>query len=133
MSREPSAERLHARHLPMLVRPKPWVSHDQGGYLINKSEFYFSFAEMGLEEVSLIELILTASAMRYKDSHEQKIYMQEASNSGNLELVYSGLDVLGATPWRVNRAIFDVVLEVWNSGMSRSLLLTFFGNLCGSQ
>ena len=37
MSRELPPQHLHARHLPMLVRPKPWVSHDQGGYLINKS------------------------------------------------------------------------------------------------
>ncbi len=30
-------ETLHPRHLPMLVKPKPWLSHDQGGYLYNKS------------------------------------------------------------------------------------------------
>lgn len=31
-------ETLHPRHLPMLVKPKPWLTHDQGGYLYNKSE-----------------------------------------------------------------------------------------------
>ena len=25
-------------------------------------------------------------------------------------------DVLGSTPWQINRKIFDVVLEVWNAG-----------------
>jgi DNA-directed RNA polymerase len=30
--------------------------------------------------------------------------------------VFAGLDVLGSTPWQINRKIFDVVLEVWNAG-----------------
>ncbi|KAJ6506126.1 hypothetical protein DFH09DRAFT_1438529, partial [Mycena vulgaris] len=33
-----------------------------------------------------------------------------------IEFVYASLDVLGTTPGRINRRIFDVVLEVWNSG-----------------
>ena len=31
-------ETLHPRHLPMLIKPKPWLSHDQGGYLYNRSK-----------------------------------------------------------------------------------------------
>lgn len=54
--------------------------------------------------------------MRYKDSQEQLSYLREASKRGDLELIYAGLDVLGSTPWQINRKIFDVVLEVWNSG-----------------
>lgn len=54
--------------------------------------------------------------MRYKDSQEQLVYLKEASNLGNLELFYAALDVLGSTPWKINREIFDVVLQVWNSG-----------------
>lgn len=54
--------------------------------------------------------------MRFKDSQEQKAYLRHASQAGNVELVYAGLDVLGATPWKVNRNVFDVVLEVWNAG-----------------
>lgn len=54
--------------------------------------------------------------MRFKDSQEQQTYLRHASDQGNLELVYAGLDVLGSTPWQVNRKVFDVVLEVWNSG-----------------
>ncbi|EGN94691.1 hypothetical protein SERLA73DRAFT_114135 [Serpula lacrymans var. lacrymans S7.3] len=86
-------ETLHPRHLPMLVKPKPWLNYDQGGYLYNKS-----------------------SAMRFKDSQEQQSYLQHASELGNVELVYAGLDVLGSTPWKINRNVFDVVLTVWNSG-----------------
>lgn len=54
--------------------------------------------------------------MRFKDSSEQELYLKEATNAGTVELVYAGLDVLGSTPWKVNKAIFDVVVTVWNSG-----------------
>jgi DNA-directed RNA polymerase len=35
-------ETLHPRHLPMLIKPKPWLSHDQGGYLYNRSRMFAS-------------------------------------------------------------------------------------------
>jgi DNA-directed RNA polymerase len=54
--------------------------------------------------------------MRFKESQEQKTYMAEADKEGKIELVYAGLDALGETPWKINRGIFDVVLQVWNSG-----------------
>lgn len=55
--------------------------------------------------------------MRYKDSQEQKAYLKHASEAGNVELVYAGLDVLGSTPWKINRDVFNIVLEAWNSGV----------------
>lgn len=64
--------------------------------------------------VSLASAI--ASVMRYKDCQEQQSYLREASTLGNVELVFAGLDVLGSTPWTINKSIFDVVLQVWNSG-----------------
>ncbi|KAH8115023.1 DNA/RNA polymerase [Phellopilus nigrolimitatus] len=84
---------LHPRHLPMLIKPKPWVSHDEGGYVFNKT-----------------------SVMRLKDTQEQLTYLRHASAAGHMEHVFAGLDVLGSTPWKINREIFDVVLQVWNSG-----------------
>jgi DNA-directed RNA polymerase, mitochondrial len=54
--------------------------------------------------------------MRFKESIEQKAYLSHADKLGNLELVYAGLDVLGSTPWKINRTVFDTVLKVWNSG-----------------
>lgn len=54
--------------------------------------------------------------MRFKDSLEQEVYLREATKAGTMELVYAGLDILGSTPWRVNKNIFDIVLQVWNSG-----------------
>ncbi|KAJ3929955.1 MAG: DNA/RNA polymerase [Lentinula lateritia] len=84
---------IHPRHLPMLVKPKPWLGLKKGGYM---------FSEV--------------SAMRFKESIEQQSYLNHASELGNVELVYAGLDVLGSTPWQINRKVFDVVLKVWNSG-----------------
>ena len=37
MSRDGLRETLHPRQLPMLVKPKPWLSYDQGGYLYSQS------------------------------------------------------------------------------------------------
>ncbi|EEB97159.1 hypothetical protein MPER_03573, partial [Moniliophthora perniciosa FA553] len=93
MSKDAVRETLHPRHLPMLIKPKPWLNYNEGGYMYNR-----------------------VSAMRYKDSVEQQSYLRRASELGNVELVYAGLDVLGSTPWKINKKIFDVVLEVWNSG-----------------
>ena len=54
--------------------------------------------------------------MRFKDSQEQAVYLQQAASQGHVELVFAALDVLGNVPWRINKPIFDIVLEVWNSG-----------------
>lgn len=54
--------------------------------------------------------------MRFKESAEQGSYLRAASEAGRLDSVFAGLDVLSSTPWRVNRSVFDVVLEAWNKG-----------------
>jgi DNA-directed RNA polymerase len=93
LSKDDLLPTLHPRHLPMLTKPKPWIDNDIGGYLYNKTY-----------------------VMRLKDTQEQGSYLNQASKMGSLELIYAGLDVLGSTPWRINRDIFDTVLKVWNSG-----------------
>ncbi|KAF8578733.1 DNA/RNA polymerase [Ramaria rubella] len=93
LSRDTVTETVHPRQLPMLTKPRPWVGVEDGGYLTTKT-----------------------SAMRYKDAIEQFVYLRQASDQGKLELIYAGLDVLGTTPWCINENIFDVVVQVWNSG-----------------
>lgn len=56
--------------------------------------------------------------MRTNDTPEQVAYLRAASSEGHLKSVFAALDVLGQTPWRVNRPLFDVVTEVWNSGQA---------------
>nr|XP_018265754.1 DNA-directed RNA polymerase, mitochondrial [Kwoniella dejecticola CBS 10117]OBR87912.1 DNA-directed RNA polymerase, mitochondrial [Kwoniella dejecticola CBS 10117] len=84
---------IHPKHLPMLIEPKPWTSHQDGGYLLHN-----------------------VPIMRFKESAEQRSYLKQASKAGHLEPVFHGLDVLSSTPWAINRKVFDVVLTAWNNG-----------------
>ncbi|BGP17999.1 hypothetical protein JCM10213_005038 [Rhodosporidiobolus nylandii] len=93
MDRDPLNVTLHPRFLPMLVKPKPWLSWNSGAYLIHSTQM-----------------------MRTKDSEEQLQYLRQASDNATLDTIFAGLDTLGSVPWKVNRQVFDVVSEVWNSG-----------------
>jgi DNA-directed RNA polymerase len=84
---------IHPKHLPMLVPPRPWASWNSGAYLATP-----------------------VLAMRFKDSVEQMNYLREASRAKHLDSIFHGLDVLSSTPWRINRKVFDVVLDAWNQG-----------------
>ncbi|KAH0833941.1 DNA/RNA polymerase [Lanmaoa asiatica] len=86
LAKDPLRETLHPRHLPMLVKPKPWLAPDQGGYIYNKT-----------------------SAMRFKDCQEQQSYLHHASSLGNLELVYAGLDfgTPGERLCKIPPAVYD--------------------------
>ncbi|KAI7862393.1 hypothetical protein BDF14DRAFT_1856657, partial [Spinellus fusiger] len=93
LSREPVRDTIHPRLLPMIVHPRPWLSSNSGGYLTAKS-----------------------TCMRIRDSPEQLVYLHRASEQDCLGSALAGLDVLGSTRWRVNKQVFNVVLEAWNSG-----------------
>ena len=58
----------------------------------------------------------TANVVRLKESNEQLSYLKEADSAGAIELIYAGLDVLGRTPWIINRAVLEVAITAWNSG-----------------
>ena len=86
---------LICKNAPMVVPPKQWTSWDEGGYWYTREE-----------------------VMRTRQSLEQRAYLKEASDAGQLSEIYRGLDVLGETCWTINRRLFDVFLKVWNSGES---------------
>jgi DNA-directed RNA polymerase len=90
---EPLRGSALGRNLPMLVPPLPWLSWNDGGYYYTRSR-----------------------VVRTKSSKEQNIYVQAASNRGDLDQLFQGLDVLGQTAWRINKPVFDVILQVWNEG-----------------
>ncbi|KAI1142349.1 DNA/RNA polymerase [Hypoxylon sp. FL0543] len=93
LKREPPADFL-ARHLPMLVEPEPWTKFDKGGFI----EY-------------------PAQLVRVKHGEkDQRIYTEAAVDRGDMEQVSKGLDVLGRTGWRINKPVFDVMLEAWNKG-----------------
>ncbi|GAA6030317.1 hypothetical protein JCM8097_009044 [Rhodosporidiobolus ruineniae] len=93
LDRDPLNVTLHPRYLPMLVKPKPWLSWNSGSYLIHQTQM-----------------------MRTKDSEEQVQYLRQASDNNTLDTIFAGLDTLGAVSWKINRKVFDVVSTVWNSG-----------------
>ncbi|EPY51427.1 RNA polymerase [Schizosaccharomyces cryophilus OY26] len=84
---------IHPQMLPMLVRPKPWVQWDKGGYYYSRE-----------------------SIIRLKGCTEQLDYVKEASRKGHLKKVYGALSALGDVSWRINRFTFDVIVKIWNSG-----------------
>ncbi|KAF8421296.1 hypothetical protein EV426DRAFT_637859 [Tirmania nivea] len=90
---EPLRMSVISRHLPMVVHPRPWVGPRDGGY-------YYS----------------PVKVVRTKDSREQDLYVKAAAARGDLDQLFIGLDVLGSTSWAINEKIFNIMLEVWNSG-----------------
>ncbi|KAF6004355.1 hypothetical protein F1559_000697 [Cyanidiococcus yangmingshanensis] len=82
-------ETILPRFQPMIVPPRPWTAYNRGGYLRPR----------GL-------------VMRIRGSRLQL----EALKKGDLSEVYAGLNALGATPWRVNRPVLDVVEKLWQAG-----------------
>ncbi|KAK0620481.1 hypothetical protein B0T14DRAFT_432876 [Immersiella caudata] len=93
LTREPRGEVL-ARHLPMVCQPDPWTKFDKGGFLESAS-----------------------SILRIKlGEKDQEHYARAAIANGDMDQVMRGLDVLGKTAWSINRPVFNVMLEAWNSG-----------------
>lgn len=82
------------RHLPMIIEPKSWTGFRDGGYLSN-----------------------SVPVVRLKGHDPQaKAYAETAITRGDMAQVFAGLDVLSKTPWRINRPIFEVMAEAWNTG-----------------
>ena len=81
------------KNLPMVVEPRPWTGFRDGGYL---------------EHCTPVLRIHSGTLGRH--------YGVVASENGDLDLSFAGLTVLGKTPWRVNRPVFETMLEAWNTG-----------------
>lgn len=93
LKREPMGDFI-AKHLPMVVEPKPWASFSEGGFLDSKT-----------------------SLVRVKPGDvEQKLYTTAAIKRGDMGQVFKGLDVLGKTAWIINKDTLNVMMEAWNSG-----------------
>ena len=93
MVREPAGDVI-AKQLPMVSKPRSWTGYREGGYLESDQP-----------------------VLRVKN-HEslQKDYAQAAAARGDLDHLFAGLDVLGQTGWKINRTVFDVMAQAWNSG-----------------
>ena len=78
------------RHTPMVVPPSDWVSPDSGGYKW-----------------------LKADIMRYKNSNTLK----EALHQADISQILDGLNVLGRTPWSINRTILEIGQRCWENNL----------------
>ena len=92
MSHEPVKSVL-LKNLPMVAEPRPWTGFHDGGYLEH-----------------LIPVL------RINNGTLGRRYGVVASESGDLDQSFAGLTILGKTPWRINRPVFDTMIEAWNSG-----------------
>ncbi|KAJ1562999.1 DNA-directed RNA polymerase, partial [Cladochytrium tenue] len=91
LSMEPVS--LHPRFLPMVVKPRPWVTRNSGGYLNFKTD-----------------------VVRVNHNPEHMAYIAAADERNHLVHIYEALDVLGETPWRINDRVYSVMRDVWNDG-----------------
>lgn len=93
LSKEPVADVI-AKQLPMVCEPAPWKNFGEGGYLDSRNN---------------------AVRIKFID-HAQQEYSKAAAQRGDLDEMFSALDVLGQTGWRINKNVFNVMVEAWNSG-----------------
>lgn len=92
LSKEPLGGAL-PRFLPMIVEPRPWTNFTSGAFLQ-----------------------YSRRVVRVKNDLESTRYAATASRNGDMKQIFAGLDVLGKTPWRVNRGLLEVMLQAWQSG-----------------
>lgn len=83
-----------AKYLPMVAEPRPWVGYREGGFL---------------------EHSVPVVRIDYSDTHAKR-YAITASQNGDMSQIFAGLDILGKTPWKINRFVFDTMVKVWNTG-----------------
>lgn len=77
--------------IPMLCPPVPWVSPNFGAYILTP-----------------------AKLMRCVEGAIQHQLQLERCPSGNLYSVMDSLNQLGNCPWKVNQAILDIVIAIFN-------------------
>lgn len=93
MKREPVGSMI-AKYLPMVVPPRKWET-------VSKGPYYRT----------------VVPAVRFKDvSRAQKAYIDLAVNKGDMKQVFAGLDVISKVPWRINKRVFRVLADCWNTG-----------------
>jgi DNA-directed RNA polymerase len=78
-------------HMPMLIPPREWTSSSGGGYL-NHDAF----------KLKLV-----------KGSNYN--YMEEIDNTDMPE-VYSAINAIQQTEWRINKSVYKVMKQVWEEG-----------------
>lgn len=92
MSNAPCGNSLQ-KLLPMIVEPRPWTGFAHGAFLSN-----------------------SLRVVRVRNDLEAIRYATTASMNGDMKQIFAGLDILGKTPWHINRSLLEVMLQAWQSG-----------------
>ena len=93
-AKEPTTNTVHSMQLPMVFEPKPWTAFNDGGYYTGSH-----------------------GVVRLKNGdHSQRVYAETAIANGDMEKMLAGIDVLSKIPWQINKEVFEVMVQAWNSG-----------------
>lgn len=91
-SLDKTANYMEMPYMPMLVEPVKWRSFNRGGYLVLRSRL-----------------------MRTHGSRSQQFAIARVDRL-KLQRVFEALDILGRTPWRINKRVHDVAEKIWADG-----------------
>lgn len=87
---------LHSRcelltpvYMPMVIKPTPWTTPKDGGYVTQR-----------------LSLVKTRN----------KSYLEELEHV-SMPKVYRAINALQETPWRINTRVLEVLRELWDSGV----------------
>jgi len=89
-----------AKDLPMLVPPKPWISHTSGAYLI--------------QDTKLIKVSEASAA-----AHESLV---ESLPPGGLNPILDSINQLSAVPWIVNKPVLELAGKLFMDQSDKELL-----------
>ena len=94
------SEVMAASHLPMAVKPLPWTDPYNGGYLTKDAQGRNALVKVNNEN-----------------------YLTEmADRADEMPAVYSSINALQQTRWRINADVYDVALEMWEQATEASAL-----------
>lgn len=94
LTKEPSFKAIQSVRLPMVFEPKPWTGYTDGGYYTSSHP-----------------------VVRSKNGDlSQRAYAESAIANGDLKKILKGIDVLSKVPWKINKDVFNVMVEAWNAG-----------------
>ncbi|EGR33869.1 hypothetical protein IMG5_034000 [Ichthyophthirius multifiliis] len=77
------------RSLPMIYPPAKWQDYEMGGYYLRPTHL-----------------------MRFEDSQLQ----EKSLFNTDLSKVYEILNIIGKTPWRINKRVLNVMEKIWEEG-----------------
>lgn len=81
-------ELMNPVFMPMIIKPSPWTTPNDGGYVTQRLPIIKSWHKAYLEELRSVEM----------------------------PQVYRAINALQETPWRVNTRVYGVMSEMWEAG-----------------